>query len=101
MSFVGISLALKFAENAYTVGYNGQSKTGVDTWLKPFGPSRCIKASFQIAENRLNFPTSKGFRMNIKKKWFTNTWQFSLISHPLQIIFIHEKSRITIAIRGL
>ena len=69
MGFFGISLALKFAENAYTVDYNGQSKTGVNTWFKPFKPSRCIKASFQIAENRLNFPTS--------------------MSHPLQIIFIH------------
>ena len=27
----------------------------------PFGPSRCIKASFCISGNRLNFPTTKGF----------------------------------------
>ena len=33
--------------------------------------------------------------------WFTNTWKFSLIFHPLQIIFIHYKSRIATAIRGL
>ena len=30
-----------------------------------FKPSRCIKASFYIPENRLNFPTTKGFRMKI------------------------------------
>ena len=89
MGFFGISLALKFSENAYSVDYNGQSETGVNTWFKLFKPSRCIKASFQIAENRLNFPTSKGFRIIVFKKWVTNTWQFSLMSHPLQIIFIH------------
>ena len=33
--------------------------------------------------------------------WFTNTWQFSSIFKPHQIIFIHYKSRIAIAIRGL
>ena len=33
--------------------------------------------------------------------WFTNIWQSSLIFHPHQIIFIHYKSRIAIAIRGL
>ena len=33
--------------------------------------------------------------------WFTNTWQFSLIFKPHQIIFIHYKSRIAAAIRGL
>ena len=33
--------------------------------------------------------------------WFTNTWQFSLIFHPLQITFIHYKPRIVTAIRGL
>ena len=32
---------------------------------------------------------------------FTNTWQFSLIFHPLQVIFIHYKSWIATAIRGL
>ena len=33
--------------------------------------------------------------------WFTNTWQFFLIFKPQQIIFIHYKSRIATAIRGL
>ena len=32
---------------------------------QPFKPSRCIKASFYIPENRLNFAIIKGFRMNI------------------------------------
>ena len=34
----------------------------------PFKPSRCIKASFYISEIGLNFPTTKGFRMNISMK---------------------------------
>ena len=29
---------------------------------------RCIQASFHIPENRLNFPTTKGFRTKISKK---------------------------------
>ena len=33
--------------------------------------------------------------------WLTNTWQFSLIFQPFQIIFIHYESRIATAIRGL
>ena len=35
------------------------------------------------------------------KLFFTNTWQFSLVFHPLQIIFVHYKSRVATAIRGL
>ena len=34
----------------------------------PFKPSRCIKASFYIPKNRLNFPTTKGFRTKISMK---------------------------------
>ena len=38
------------------------------SYMKPFKPSRCIKASFYIAENRLNFPTTGRFRMKISLK---------------------------------
>ena len=31
-------------------------------------PSRCIKSSYYIPENRLNNPTTKGFRMKISMK---------------------------------
>ena len=34
----------------------------------PFKPSRCIKASFYIPENRLNFSTTKDFRPKISTK---------------------------------
>ena len=33
-----------------------------------FKPSRCIKTSFDIPENRLNFPTTDGFRREISMK---------------------------------
>ena len=35
---------------------------------QPFKSSRCIKASFYIPENRLNFPTTKGFRTKMSMK---------------------------------
>ena len=38
-------------------------------WLiNPLSPSRCIKASFYIPENRLHFPPTKGFRTKISMK---------------------------------
>ena len=50
-----------------------------------------------------NFPTTKVLEQKFPSNWFTNTWQFSLIFKlPVhQIIFIHYKSRIATAIRGL
>ena len=36
--------------------------------VQPFKPSRCIKASFYILENRLTFSTIKGFRTKIFMK---------------------------------
>ena len=39
--------------------------------------------------------------MNIPMKLVYNTWQFSLIFKPRQIIFIHYESRIATAIRAL
>ena len=69
--------------------------------VQPFKLSRCIKASFYIPENRLYFPTTKGSERKFPWNWFTNTWQFSLVSKPHQIIFSHYKSGIATAIRGL
>ena len=36
--------------------------------LERVKPSRCNKASFYIPENRRNFPTTKGFKMDISMK---------------------------------
>ena len=70
------------------------------THFKPFKPSRCIKASFYITVYRPNFPTTRGLWWKFPRNCFTNKWQFSLIFHALQVIFIHYKSRIATAIRG-
>ena len=67
----------------------------------PFKASRCIKASFYVPENRLNFPATKGFRMKISMKLFYQYVAIFLIFHPPQVIFISYKSRIATAIRGL
>ena len=40
-----------------------------DYWrFQPLKSSRCIKASFYIAGNRLNFPTTKGFKIQMSMK---------------------------------
>ena len=64
-------------------------------FLGPFKPSRCIKASFYIPENRLNFSTTRGFRMKISMKL---VYQYMTI---FLNFLIHYKSRIATAIRGL
>ena len=64
-------------------------------------PPRCIKASFYIPENRFNFPATKEFQKKKFLETVANTWQFSSIFYSLQVIFIHYKSRIATAIRGL
>ena len=60
--------------------------------LNPLSPPRIIKSSFYIPENRLNFPTTKGFRMNISSKlvyqYMAIFFTFSPTSshlHPLQV----------------
>ena len=44
----------------------GVSSPGMVT--QPFKPSRLIKASFYFPENRLNFPTTKGFKTKVFMK---------------------------------
>ena len=71
--------------------------------LQPFKPSRCIKASFYITENRLNFPTTKGFRTKISMKLL---YQYMAIFitfpptsnhlHPLQVENCDSNSRLVV-----
>ena len=68
---------------------------------QPFKSSRCIKASFYIPENTLNFPTTEGFRTKIPMKLFYQYMAILFKFKPHHIIFIHYKSRIATAIRGL
>ena len=71
------------------------------TGFKSLSPHDVSKHHFTSLKNKLNFPATKGFRMKISMELVYNTWQFSFIFHPLQVIFIHYKSGIATAIRGL
>ena len=71
--------------------------------LKPFKPLRCIKASFYISENRLNFPTTRGFIMTISMKlvyqYMVIFFNFSPPSnhlHPLQVGNCDSNSRLVV-----
>ena len=69
----------------------------------PFKASRCIKASFYIPENRLIFPTTKGFRKKISMKLFYQYMaiflNFSPTSNhlqPLQVENCGSNSRLVV-----
>ena len=70
-------------------------------FLNPLSPRDALKHHFTSVKTNLIFPQLEVFERKFSWNWFTNTWQFSLIFHPHQIIFIHYKSRIAKAIRGL
>ena len=68
-----------------------------------FKPLRCIKASFYIPKNRLNLPTTRGFRMKIFMKLvhqymtiFFNFLPTSSHLHPLQNKNCGSNSRIVV-----
>ena len=59
--------------------------------------SRCIKASFNIPENRLNFSTLKGFRMKISMKLVYQYMAiFCTFLHPLQVENCDSNSRLVV-----
>ena len=71
--------------------------------MRPFEPSRGIKASLYILENRLNFPITKGFRINVSIKLFCQymaiLFTFSPTSshlHPLQVKNCDSNSRLVV-----
>ena len=71
--------------------------------LHSLGPNDALKHHFTSMKTDLIFlqPLLGVLELKIPLNWFTNTWQFSLIFHPLQITFIHYKPRIVTTIRGL
>ena len=91
--------------------YNGKnagkcSVVNTHIWqfsFKPFKHSRCIKALFDIPENRLNFPTTSGFRTRISMKlvyqYIGNFFNFQTTSnhlHPLQVENCNSNSRLVV-----
>ena len=69
--------------------------------INPSSPHDALKHIFTSLKSHLIFLQLRVLLWQFPWNWFTNTWHFSLIFHPLKIIFIHYKSRIATAIRGL
>ena len=75
-------------------------------WLdqhQPFKPSRCIKESFYMPENRLNLLQRGVLERKFPWSLRTNTWEFSLIFkprwnhlHPLQVENCDSNSRLVV-----
>ena len=69
--------------------------------FKGLSPHDALKHHFTSLETDLIFLKLRVLEWEFPWNWFTNILQFSLIFKPHQIIFIHYKSRIATAIRGL
>ena len=69
--------------------------------LNPLSPHDALKHHFTSLKIDLIFLQPIGFRTKISMNFFTNKWSFSLMFKPHQNIFIHYKSSIATAIRGL
>ena len=67
----------------------------------PLSPHDALKHHFTFLKTAIIFLQLRVLEWIFPWNWFTNTWQFSLIIKQHQIIFIHYKSRIATAIRGL
>ena len=69
--------------------------------INPLSPQDALMHHFTSLKTYLIFLQLRVLERKFPLNWFTNTWQFSLIFKPHQIICIHQKSRIATAIRGL
>ena len=69
--------------------------------INPLSPHDASKHHFTSLDRDLIFLRQEVSERNFSWNWFTNTWQFSIIFKPHQVIFIHYKSRIATQIRGL
>ena len=95
---------IEFSNMALSAVDGFQQTQGVESMLvQPFKASRCIKASFYISENTLNFPTNTGFRMKISMQlvhqYMTIFFNFQTTSnhlHPLQVENCDSNSRLVV-----
>ena len=69
--------------------------------FNPLSPHDALKHHFRSLKTDLIFLQPRVLEWIFPWNLFTNWWQFSLIFKQHQIIFIHYKSRIATAIRGL
>ena len=70
-------------------------------YVNPLGPHDALKHHITSLKTDLIVLQLRVFEQKFPWNWFSKTWQFSLIFHPLQVIFIHYKSWIATSIRGL
>ena len=73
-------------------------------WACPFNhlsPHDALKHRFTSLKTHLIFLQLGVLERKFPSNWFTNSWQFYLFFQPHQVIFIHYKTRIATAIRGL
>ena len=90
--------------NPYSAGSTldvSMNYTTIFRHFNPLSPHDALKHHFTYLKTDLIFPQQKVLERKCPSNWFTDTWQFSVIFKPLQVIFIHYKSRIAAAIRGL
>ena len=73
----------------------------VTIYLQLLSPHDALKHHVTSLKTDLIFLQQRVLEWIFPLNWFTNTWQFFLISYPSQIIFIHYKLGIAAAIRGL
>ena len=71
------------------------------TYFNPLSLHDAIKHHFTSLKTDLIFLQLRVLERKFPWNRFTNTWAFSLIFKLHQIIFIHYKSKIATAIRGL
>ena len=77
------------------------NKLQVGEHFNPLSPQDALKHHFTFLKTDLIFLQIRVLEWNFPCDWFTNSWHFFAIFKPHQIILIHYKSRIAIAIRGL
>ena len=70
------------------------SRTTTSSVQKPLYPHDALKHHFTSLKTDLIFLQLGVLEWKFPWNFFTNTWQFSLIFHPHQIIFIHYKSKL-------
>ena len=64
--------------------------------IDPLSPRDALKHHLTSLKTDL-IPLQLGvLELKFPLNWLTNTWQFSLIFHPLKIIFIHYNSRLVV-----
>ena len=99
----GKTVMTSTAEIYLATGRTAKSPSYMSEYPLPFKPSRCIKTSFYIPENRLNFPTTNFFSTKISMKlvyqYMVNFFNFSPASshlHPLQVVNCDSNSRLVV-----